>query len=341
MSSFLQASLNTDDYWRAIILYGRNVASYKFALAKSLLELAGRDRDMVSLEELGEPFSRHLGEHLRLADKQSTSRTSTFLDTLRSYNRGETGRDELLLVTERLGFVNVIDAFHQVGRDDIEVRFFIDERSQGGGIRLTDELRTLHASGQLSNLTCEVEARWRLVETAWELNLPSSAVTIEYDPGTEQLLPDGRRFRRPAITGSRDALNGYQKGRCFYCASSISVLPGSPDLADVDHFFPHLLKPQRIAHPIDGVWNLVLACRTCNRGPSGKWHLLPTLPYLERLERRNTYLIESHHPLRETLIAQTGASVQARRSFLQRAYTEAHKHLIHTWRPNHEHEPTL
>lgn len=29
-----------ESYWRSIILFGRNVASYKFALAKSLLELA-------------------------------------------------------------------------------------------------------------------------------------------------------------------------------------------------------------------------------------------------------------------------------------------------------------
>jgi len=27
-------------YWRSVILFGRNVASYKFALAKSLLEIA-------------------------------------------------------------------------------------------------------------------------------------------------------------------------------------------------------------------------------------------------------------------------------------------------------------
>jgi hypothetical protein len=38
------------------------------------------------------------------------------------------------------------------------------------------------------------------------------------------------------------------------------------------------------------------------------------LPFglLERLSRRNEFLIESHHPLRETLILQTGHTVQAR-----------------------------
>jgi len=36
---FNDKELKLEDYWRAIILRGRNVASYKFALAKTLLDL--------------------------------------------------------------------------------------------------------------------------------------------------------------------------------------------------------------------------------------------------------------------------------------------------------------
>ncbi len=43
------------------------------------------------------------------------------------------------------------------------------------------------------------------------------------------------------MTSCRDALNGYQKGKCFYCSSEISVQAGHEDLCDVDHFFPHTL----------------------------------------------------------------------------------------------------
>jgi hypothetical protein len=32
----------TDTYWRAVILFGRNVASYKFALSETLLEKAAQ-----------------------------------------------------------------------------------------------------------------------------------------------------------------------------------------------------------------------------------------------------------------------------------------------------------
>jgi len=41
---------------------------------------------------------------------------------------------------------------------------------------------------------------------------------------------------------------------------------------------------------------------------------------LERLYNRNEYLITSHHPLRETLIAQTGYTSDRRRDYLQNAY---------------------
>ena len=36
MSEFCEATPTLDNYWRSIVLFGRNVASYKFALAKSL-----------------------------------------------------------------------------------------------------------------------------------------------------------------------------------------------------------------------------------------------------------------------------------------------------------------
>ena len=50
ISLYQETSPSLDSYWRSIILFGRNVASYKFALAKSLLEIAptsGRDELIV------------------------------------------------------------------------------------------------------------------------------------------------------------------------------------------------------------------------------------------------------------------------------------------------------
>ena len=332
MTHFTDTDPRLENYWRAIILFGRNVASYKFALAKALLETGKTAGEVVTLDELAGPFSRNICDHLKLTDKQATSQSSRFLDACRGYNAGEISRDGLVEKTVRLGFQNVIDAFHVVNQQEIPVRFFMDDRKLHGGIRLTDNLFSLFESVSREDLPLEVEARWRLVETAWDLNISRNLVTVDYDDETG-LLFAGKLNRRTDITSSRDALNGYQKGKCFYCSGDINIAPSDGGVADVDHFFPHVLKGTGIARPVDGVWNLVLACRECNRGEKGKFARLPTIDLLERLEQRNNYLISSHHPLRETLINQTGTNDAVRHGFLQTNYTNAKDYLIHTWSP--------
>ena len=149
-------------------MFGRNVASYKFALAVA----AGTGRPgqpRGGLGELAVPFARHLCEHLERR-KQGTFGQSRFLDACRAYNRGELTQTQLIEQTARLGFSNVIDAFHVVNQGEVPVRFFTDERRQSArGIRLTDDLRQVRADFQYCNLPIELEARWRLVETAGTL----------------------------------------------------------------------------------------------------------------------------------------------------------------------------
>ncbi|MDB4793009.1 HNH endonuclease [bacterium] len=342
MTAFIEVQPTLENYWRSIILFGRNVASYKFALGKSLLELAQQGHDIVSLDNLSEPFSRHVCEHLRSADKQATSRSSRFLDTCRQFNESEIKKDELLDITSKIGFANVIDAFHVVHDGDIAVRFFHDERrDKTKGIRLSDDLFRLAEQYQFRNLEHEVEARWRLVETAWELKLPRHVLSVGINLDHDLIVTNDGLFDRKAITSCRDALNGYQKGKCFYCFGNISLLSNSSDLADVDHFFPHMLKPHGFGDSLDGVWNLVLSCQLCNRGAKGKFFQLPALRFLERLHARNNFYIESSHPLRETLMAQTGNTDSERKQFLQDAYRLSKVLLVQNWTPEYEYEPAF
>jgi len=78
--------LTLTDYWRSIVLRGRNVASYKFALAKTLLDLQPQSGQLITLEELALPFAKHIASHLQHTDKQATSSSSKFLDQCRSFN---------------------------------------------------------------------------------------------------------------------------------------------------------------------------------------------------------------------------------------------------------------
>ena len=349
MSKFLGREPTLEDYWRSIILYGNNVACYKFALGKALLEIAPTGKTFVTLEELAEPFSRHVTEHLKLNPKQTTSRSSKFLCACDRFNQGQLSQDELIATTVRLGFENVIDAFHNVNKSELPVRFFTDERKgQSKGIALTDSLLELPELYQGQNLPQEVEARWRLVETAWKLRISKHLIKVNYDH-EQKIIFTGDRLssnggnRRVDVTSCRDALNGYQKGKCFYCFANISIESGSDDLGDVDHFFPRKLIYHNIAHPIDGVWNLVLACQSCNRGTGGKFDQLPKQRYLKRLHTRNNFFITSHHPLRETLIQQTGTTSKKRAKFLNDNYRAASTGALinSSWQPEYEYPPAF
>jgi len=320
-----------ESYWRAIVLFGKNVASYKFALATSLLELAPQGKTIITLEELAEPFSRNICKHLLLSPKQGTSQSSQFLDACRKFNSGEISKDEMLNVTTQKGFNNVIDAFHIVNNSALPTSFFHkDYNGSSKQIVLTDDLFRLQELKFYSDFDNEVNARWNLVETAWELGVSRNLLHIQYnDLNNELFIEDA--FRRKSVTSAKDALNGYQKGKCFYCFDDITVNGGDELACDVDHFFPHILKQAIKNVNLDGVWNLVLACPRCNRGGGGKFALVPATKYLARLHKRNEFLISSHHPLRETLMNHMGANEQSRVFFLKEIDRMAINLLIHRW----------
>lgn len=328
------ASTSPADF-RSIVLRGQNVASYKFALAKSILTLAESGITSVTLEDLAVPFSRELCEHLTEVDTQTTSQGSRFLDACRHFNAGRITEDELITTTALLGFNNVIGAFHVVDRSDVSTRFFTDERNQSlRGIRFTDELLGLAADADTKQpLEAEAESRWRLVESTWhEKRSTGSILRVVYDRPSEMIVR-GMLGHRRSITWVRPGLNGYQRSACFYCGASVTPLLGLEHSADVDHYFPHSLMARGVFIDLDDIWNLVLACATCNRGPAGKFHRLPHGDFLERLWTRNEMLISSHHPLREAVIAVTGKTPEARLAFLGSVQTRAIEYARGDWRP--------
>ncbi len=350
---FVDVEPTLENYWRAIILFGKNTASYKFALAKSLIDVSlERNSDLISLEDLALPYAMHLCEHLKHSPKQSTFKSGEFVRACSAYNNEQIALDKLIDVTSKQGFKYVLNAFHVVNTQAVQERFydvineafFIDERKSNKGIRLTDNLFKLfyvfdHSAADLNQ---ETESRWNLVEKAWDLNMNKNLLSVEFDLDTQQLFTKDLTQRRISITSSRAALNGYQKSRCFYCFKEISITSHDELLADVDHFFPHTLKPQVVSAGcrkpvnIDGVWNLVLACFECNRGTNGKFAKVPDSTLVKRLHTRNEYLIGSNHPLRETLIMQTGSKKLQRQQFLQKSFEFSKQRLIHDWLPEQQ-----
>ena len=328
---FTPAEPTVEDCWRGVVLFGRNTASYKFALGSALLDLKPKSGELVKLDDLAPVYAQLLAEHLRTAPRQITTGNGKFLQGCVAFNE-DNDLSKLVDMTVAHGFAHVIDAFHIVGSTPVHHPFFVDERRDNRGIRVTDEFSQMMAGVQASNLAAEITARWNLVETAWNHGISANLLTINHDNERREFFAIDSSQRRRPVTSSRNALNGYQKGHCFYCSTPL-LLNGPTRNADVDHFFPHRLKQAHWGVNLDGVWNLVLACETCNRGQDGKSDSIPSRRLLKRLHKRNEYLIGSHHPLRETLMQQTGMRQEERAAFLNDLYQKVNLSPGHEWEP--------
>jgi hypothetical protein len=337
--NFQENDITLESQWRAIILFGKNSATYKFAFGKALLKLTSQEKNSVTLGELAPLFVESVLEHIKENDKQGNSSSSTFLNACRKFNLGETTFDNLLSITEKYGFTNVVDAFQNVNGGVILNKFY--EKDYNGNskrIVITDDLLKLKESIQFQSFEIEVEARWNLVETAWNLNINPNLLEVKFDDDLQTLFLENDFMRRKDITTARASLNGYQKGKCFYSYQDISIKSSEESLCAVDHFFPHVHKVHLNVNGanVNGVWNLVLADKIVNIHKSAK---IPEIKYLERLFKRNEYYIASKHPLGQTIVNQTGRTASERRSFLQKQYDLCVNLSIQKWKPLIEHEP--
>ena len=331
ISTFTDVQPTLDNYWRSIILFGKNTACYKFALAQSLLEFADQQYTQISKDVLAEKYALHICNHLKSSNTQGTNPSNNYLATCSDFNAGVIDKDKLVNITKKEGFRYVIERFHNVNGGDLPVKFYSGDKNSKE-IVLSDEIMKLSSLGQFKSLAGEVDSRWSLVEAGWRMKINNRLLRVHYDV-EQRSFYETDLLKRTNLTSARSALNGYQKGHCFYCYDAIDIQSESDHLAEVDHFIPHKLKGYLANTNLDGVWNLVLSCQSCNRGQGGKLAKIPKAYLLERLHKRNSFLINSHHPLRETLIAQTGTSNSARVSFLRDTYGTACSNLIQTWEP--------
>ena len=88
-----------------------------------------------------------------------------------------------------------------------------------------------------------------------------------------------------------------------------------------------------------GIW--CSPAKTAIGAKEGRW-FHPGGDSLEHLRLRNEYLIWSHHPMRDTLIAQTGHDPAVRRDFLRTLWHLAEDLNVKTdWRPPDHDDPAL
>lgn len=139
---------------------------------------------------------------------------------------------------------------------------------------------------------------------------------------TEQYTTQPRLYekisgKKPERHTSRykDLLHSYHKGVCFYCDAQLSR---RLHVEHVEHVIPWSYVYE------DRIWNLVIACETCN---SSKSDQTPENHYIERLNKRN----------RELLIWLAENGVSARDSYARKDFKEVQDRVP----PLEEHLGTL
>ena len=293
----------SEDYWKALILYGLNQATYKIALGKTLLQLSNKGYTRVSWQVLSEEFfrqyQRRLTESEAMPQQSNPARQTRMEQIVSAHTVGQMDTDQAISEVGATAFGDVIARFHNLGSlNDVQGKFY---RYQfGKELQLTDELHRI-AAADAPQLEAELDARWSMLEGAFSIQA-----------GNYQLANDVRLiylehgYKRKDLSPNIPFLQGYQGNVCFYCGQS--VLPGD---IHVDH-----VLPRQVLHH-DELWNLVLAHSFCNEQKSDR---LVGEHFIAKLIARNENIVGSNHPWRKKIIQALGKTPAARASSLRKHY---------------------
>ena len=292
------SDFSSEDFWRAIILYGLNQATYKIALGKTLISLANNNSTNITWDKLSFEFFNQYKERLSAADpmpQQSNPMRRTFME--RAVMKLESGASDLDETIDSVGanaFDDVIRRFHNLG-GIVESQNKFYEYNFGKSLILTDEFHKV-VENEKQSLIDELDARWALLEGAFAIK------SENYELGNEILKTYiSKGHERKNLTDNVPFLQGYQGNSCFYCGE---IIP--PDAkVHVDHVLPR----QVINH--DEIWNLVNAHEHCNLM---KEDYLVGMHFIEKLMKRNENIIGSNHPWKNNIRKQLGANKKDRRS---------------------------
>jgi hypothetical protein len=118
-------------------------------------------------ELAAEFFRQYLGRLQNGMPQLDNVARQTKMETIIArFNLGVVTESEAVNYVEANAFSDVIPRFHTVFEQTIPVRFYIIEKS---GLTLTDDAFTIFNGIQEKSLISEVESRWGLVETAFQL----------------------------------------------------------------------------------------------------------------------------------------------------------------------------
>jgi len=288
-------TFTAQDYWKALILFGLNQATYKIALGKSLLTLASREQSKITWEQLSEEFLNQYQARLAVAEpmpQQGNPSRRTAMEHIVLATQQGMNRDKAIVEVGEKAFNDVIQRFHNLGfQDSLQGKFY--RYKFGSYLELTDELLSIAASDS-RQLTVELDARWGLLEGAFAMASGADFALVN----DIRVIYLASGTRRTNLTSNIPFLQGYQGNVCFYCGAPIEA---------GDCHVDHLLPRQVLRH--DELWNLVLAHSLCN---AQKLDRLVGPHFIAKLISRNENIMGSNHPWKKKIVEALGTTPQAR-----------------------------
>ncbi|WP_396142457.1 HNH endonuclease [Flavobacterium sp.] len=272
------------DYWKGIVLYGLNQATYKIALGKTILELASQKKEAIDWDQLSKVYLDTYIERLKSnynPQQSNPSRKTKMERIIDSLNKGIIDYNDAINLVATEGFNDVVPRFQTIGTDKDIVGDKFYHFDFGKKLYLHDATFLINETSN-QELTDELDARWSLLEGAFSLA-----------HGDFKLSNDVRdvylenSYTRTNITGNIPFLQGYQGNTCFYCGERIG---------DKDVHVDHVLPRQFIQH--DEIWNLVLSHSICNMNKNDS---LIGKHYFDKLVARNENIMGSNHPWKKKI----------------------------------------
>lgn len=283
------------DYWKGIILFGLNAATYKMALAKTLLEYSVKGTNKIQWTELSQTYLENYLERLKqnkMPQQGNPHRLTVMERICNEYNLGKINYSQAIDKVAEKAFVDVIPRFQRIGTDKNIVNEHFYEFDFGKSITIKDALLNFTPK-EFRELEDEASARWSLLEGAFSINQSQFELANDI---REIYIHEG--YERKLLTPNIPFLAGYQGNICFYCGEEIE------GKTHVDHVLPR----QVVNH--DEIWNLVLSHEDCNLLKSDR---LVGPHFIEKLIARNENIMGSNHPWKKKIALALG-STPARRA---------------------------
>ncbi len=314
------------DFWRAIILYGSNMSTYKMGLGHLLINYANKNFQKIPLRDLSEDFLDLYQNRIQNGKPQSRRKIINGTETGLTYVEQESrkiqqddkNKEKSVDAVLKNSLENmVLKKFHTLFKKQIPDPFYVVTDTN---LVLQDNLLNLFTDKQNLVMNTEVLSRWDLLEFGFENTDDSESIEV-----SEDLEIIRKKNQRSQISKLRPVLNGYQRGKCFYCGEELDTT------TDVDHVIP------RVAIKHDEIWNLVLSHSECNKW---KLHHLPPKPFVVKLIQRNEIVLQSDLPLKEQLKKVLGNTPEQRKEKVWSQYKIGVDRKLTIWEGSDKFDPS-